>query len=335
MKIDGALMGAELEASGELARELEARGYDGLYSFEGPHDPFFPLVLASQTTERVELASGVAIAFARNPMLCAQIAQDLQRLTRGRFILGLGTQIQPHIEKRFSMPWSKPASRMREFVLAIRAIWKSWTEGERLSFRGEFYTHTLMTPVFNPGPNPHGDPRIFLAGVGPRMVEVCGEVADGFYVHPLNTTAYLRDVTLPALERGLARAGRSRAGFEVCCQTIVCIGSGDAEIATARNKAKAQISFYGSTPAYAGVLEHHGYAELHGQLNRLSKQGKWLEMIGLIPDELLDEIAVSGTPAEAGKRLRERNAAFERSGLGLYNETEPDAVDDLIRAARG
>ncbi len=335
MKIDGALMAATPEASGALARELEEQGHDGVYSFEGPHDPFFPLLLAAQTTKRVELATGVAIAFARNPMICAQIAHDLQRLSSGRFILGLGTQIRPHIERRFSQSWSRPASRMREFVLAIRAIWACWRDGGKLDFRGEFYTHTLMTPMFSPGPNPFGDPRIFLAGVGSRMIEVCGEVADGFFVHPLHTPSYLREIALPALERGLAAGGRERDRLEVCCQTIVCIGSNDEEIARARNKARAQLSFYGSTPAYGGVLEHAGHDDLHPELNRMSKQGKWLEMNGLIPDDLLDEVVVSGTPSGAGARLRERNGALvERSGLGLYNETEPDAVVDLIRASR-
>jgi probable F420-dependent oxidoreductase len=335
VKLDAAFMTGDLARAGELAAALEAQGHDGLYSFEGPHDPFFPLVLAAQATSRIELATGVAIAFARTPMLCAQIAQDLQRLSRGRFILGLGTQIRAHVEKRFSMPWSRPAARMREFVLAIRAIWRSWSGGERLEFRGEFYTHTLMTPMFSPGKPPFGDPRIFLAAVGPRMVEVCGEVADGYFVHPLNTPGYLRDVSLPALARGLAAGGRTRAGFEVAAQTIVCIGANDAQLARARDKARAQIAFYGSTPAYAGVLEHCGREALFPELNRMTKEGRWAELPGRVDDELLDAIAVSGTPAEAGRKLRERCAGLvERVGLGLYNEAGPDAVVDLLKAAR-
>ncbi len=334
MKLDAALMGSFAE-SGATARALEAMGFDAAWSFEGPHDPFLPIALAARETERLQLGTGIAVAFARNPMLCAQLANDLQILTRGRFLLGLGSQIQPHIEKRFGMPWSKPARRMREFVQAIRAIRKCWETGERLAFRGEFYTHTLMTPVFDPGPNPHGAPPIYLAGVGPAMVEVAGEVADGFLVHPLHTPGFLRAQTLPALERGLARAGRPRSAFAVSCQTICVIGSSDEEVARGRQKAKGQISFYASTPAYKGVLEHHGYASLQPELNQLSKQGRWLEMIGRIDDALLDLICVSGRPAEVGRRLRERNQGFaERTTPTLYNETQPEAVADLVRAAR-
>ncbi len=334
MKFDAALMG-DFSEIGASARRLEALGFDGAWSFEGPHDAFLPLALAARETQRLELGTGIAVAFARNPMLCAQLANDLQLLSRGRFLLGLGSQIQPHIEKRYSMPWSKPAARMREFVQAIRAIRRAWETGEKLAFRGEFYTHTLMTPVFNPGPNPDGAAPIFVAGVGPAMVEVAGEVADGFLVHPLHTPEFLRAQTLPALERGLAKAGRARSDFAISAQTICVIGSSDEQIARGRQKAKGQISFYASTPAYKGVLEHHGYESLQPELNALSKQGKWLEMIGRIDDRLLDLIAVSGRPAEVGLALRERNASFaDRTTPTLYNETEPDAVSDLLRSAR-
>ncbi|MBW2242959.1 MAG: TIGR03617 family F420-dependent LLM class oxidoreductase [Deltaproteobacteria bacterium] len=334
MKIDGGLMVPAPEAA-EAARRLEAQGFDGGWSFEGPHDPFFPLVLAGQATERLELGTAIAVAFARNPMICAGIGNDLQELTQGRFILGLGTQIRPHIERRFSQTWSKPAARMREFVQAIRAIWRCFTDGERLDFRGEFYTHNLMIPAFNPGPNPFGMPRIFVAGVGPKMVEVIGEVADGFFVHPFHSAAFLEKETLPALDAGLATSERKRSDLEISCQTITAIGSNDEEIATARQKAKGQISFYGSTPAYKGVLEHHGYEGLQPELNRMSKEGKWLEMITRIDDDLFDVLAMSGTPAEAGRKLRLRNGGFaDRTTLMLYNETDPEAPVDLVRAAK-
>ncbi len=334
MKIDGGLMTKAADAA-EAAKRLEAQGFDAGWSFEGPHDPFFPLLLAGQATERLELGTAIAVAFARNPMICANIGYDLQELCGGRFILGLGTQIRPHIEKRFSQPWSKPAARMREFVQAIRAIWHTFETGERLEFRGEFYTHTIMIPAFNPGPNPFGPPRLFVAGVGPKLVEALGEVADGFFVHPFHSSAFLEAETLPALRRGLETGGRARKDFEVSCQTITAIGANDEQIETARRKARGQISFYGSTPAYKGVLEHHGYEGLQPELNRMSKEGKWLEMITRIDDDLFDLIAVSGTPAEAGTKLRERNASFaDRSTLMLYNETDPEAVTDLIRTAR-
>jgi probable F420-dependent oxidoreductase len=337
MKIDAALVTQDLLACEERAAEIEARGFAAAWTVEGQHDPFLPLALAARATRRIGLGTAIAVAFARNPMTCAQVAWDLQAISRGRFVLGLGTQVRAHIEKRFGQPWSRPAARMREFALAVRAIWRSWQERERLDFRGEFYTHTLMTPFFDPGPSPHGPPRLFLAGVGPRTTEVAGEVGDGFLVHPFHSPGFLRAETLPALERGLARAGRARRDFEVSCQTIVAIGADAKQVETARQKARGQISFYGSTPSYRGLLEHHGRPELQPELNRLSKQGRWAEMMGLVDDALFDAIAVSGTPAEAGRRLRERNAGFaDRTTLMLYDETgDPDAVGELLRAAAG
>jgi probable F420-dependent oxidoreductase len=332
MKIDGALLAADLTGTGAAARTLEAQGFDGILSFEGPHDPFLPLAVAAEHTTRVELATAVAIAFARSPMLCAYLANDLQLLARGRFTLGLGTQIRPHVERRFGQPWTRPNARMREFVRAIRAIWHAWDTGQRLDFRGEFYTHTLMTPFFSPGPNPHGRPRITLAGFGPAMIAVAGEVADGWIVHPLNSPTYVREVALPALERGLAKAGRTRNDVEIACQTITMVGRTDREIAVARAKARAQIAFYGSTPAYRVMLDHHGWGALQPELNRLSKLGAWTDMIALVTDEMLDVIGVSGTPAAAGRALRARSAWADRASLVLYNETEPDAVADLVRA---
>ena len=332
MRIDGALTVADLTETGAAARELERVGFDGILSFEGPHDPFLPLASAAEHTTRVELTTAIAIAFARNPMVCAYMANDLQLLSRGRFRLGLGSQIRPHIERRFGQPWSRPNPRMREFVLAIRAIWQAWDTGGRLDFRGDFYTHTLMTPFFSPGPNPHGRPPIALAGFGPGMTTVAGEVADGWIVHPLNSPAYVRAIALPALERGLTKAGRARREVEISCQTITMIGATDAQIATARAKAKAQIAFYGSTPAYKVMLDHHGWGALQPELNRLSKQGAWTDMIGLVTDEMLDVIGVSGTPAAAGRALRARNAWADRTSLVIYNETEPAAVADLVRA---
>jgi probable F420-dependent oxidoreductase len=282
------------------------------------------------------IATGVAIAFARSPMIVAQTANDLQALSKGRFILGLGSQIKPHIEKRYSMPWSRPAARMREFVSAIRAIWHAWETGEKLGFRGEFYTHTLMTPAFSPGPNPFGTPPIFVAGVGPKMIEVAGEVGDGMYVHPLNTPSFVAGRVLPALEKGFAAAGRKRGDFQISCQTITMMGTSDEQIQRARNKAKGQISFYGSTPAYQVVLDHMGKGHLHPELNRLSKEGKWFEMMGLITDDMLDEIGVSGTPTEVGAKLAARNGPFaDRTMLTMYDETgDPEAITDLVRALR-
>ena len=336
MKVEAAMMHEDFTKVPEIAEQLERQGFDCAVTFEGPHDPFFPILQSAMRTERIELATGVAIAFARSPMVVAQIANDLQVLSHGRFLLGLGSQIKPHIEKRFSMPWSKPAARMREFVQAVRAIWHTWATGDRLQFQGEFYTHTLMTPVFNPGPNPYGVPKILVAGVGPKMIEVVGEVGDGMFVHPLNTPGFLRDVVHPALERGFATAGKKRSEFEISCQTITMLGANDEQIATARNKAKGQLSFYGSTPAYKVVLDHEGWGDIQPELNRMSKQGKWLEMMSLISDDMLDEIGVSGTPAQVGSKLLERNAPWaDRTMLTLYDETgDPDAISDVVQAIK-
>ena len=305
MKIDTTLLGS-LEKTGSEAARLEELNYDGAYTFEGPHDPFFPLVAAAQTTERIELCTAVAIAFARNPMLLANIGWDLQALSKGRFILGLGSQIRPHITRRFSMPWSKPAARMREMVLAIKAIWENWREGGRLDFQGEFYQHTLMTPMFNPGANPYGDPKIYVAGVGPKMTAVAAEVADGFFTHPFHTQKSWQESTLPALEAGLAKAGRSREDLDISFQLMVVSGHNDEAMEKATAIVRQQIAFYGSTPAYRVALEAHGWGDLQTELNLLSKQGNWAEMGKCVTEEMLQEIAVVGSMSEIAAKIQAR-----------------------------
>ena len=330
MKVDAALY--DFAGAGDEARRLEQAGYAGAFTFEGPHDPFFPLVLAAQATSRIELYSAVAIAFARTPMLLAHIGWDLQALSRGRFLLGLGSQIRPHIEKRFGMPWSHPAARMRELVLAIREIWRVWREGGRLDFRGEFYRHTLMTPMFSPGPNPFGDPPIFLAGVGPAMTEVAGEVADGFFVHPLHSERSLREVTLPALERGLAKSGRSRGQLQLSAQVMIVSGSSDEETEAARRATRQQIAFYASTPAYRVVLDVHGWGELQPELNALSKRGQWSEMARLVSDEVLESIAICCPLGEVAARVRARYGdAAARVSLVAHWARDPEPWAAIAR----
>ena len=239
-------------------------------------------------------------------MNLANIAYDLQVASEGRFILGLGSQIKPHITKRFSMPWSKPAARMREMILAIRAIWQAWEEGSKLDFQGDFYTHTLMTPFFDPGPNPHGNAKIFLAGVGELMTEVAGEVCDGFLCHGFTTERYLREVTLPALERGAAKAGRTLADIEISGPAFVVTGANEEEMAASRAGVKQQIAFYGSTPAYRPVLELHGWGDLQDELNRMSKEGKWTEMGEVITDDVLEAFSVIAEPEGIAAELDKR-----------------------------
>lgn len=305
MKLDANLMGS-LDNVAQTAAQMEALGYDGLVSVEINHDPFFPLLLAAQHTERVDLMTGISVAFARNPMLLANIGWDLQEFSAGRFVLGLGSQIKPHITKRFSMPWSQPAARMQEMIEAIRAIWDCWETGEPLGFRGEFYRHTLMTPMFSPGPNAHGNPRIALAAVGPLMTKVAGRVADGFMAHGFQTADYLREVTLPALSEGLAENNRKRCDIEVSCPLFIVSGLSEAETAERKAASKQQIAFYGSTPAYKGVFDHHGWGDAQPELNRLSKQGKWVEMADVIDDTMLDHFAVVGEPHELADKIKDR-----------------------------
>jgi probable F420-dependent oxidoreductase len=306
MKVDGGIGG--IDGAGDMARLQEDQGYDGLWSVETGHDPFFPLLMAAQATEKVELGTGIAVAFARSPMTTAVQANDLQLASKGRFILGLGSQIKAHIEKRFSMPWSHPAPRMREFILAMHAIWDSWNNGTKLDFRGDFYSHTLMTPFFSPGANPHGRPKVYLAAVGEKMTEVAGEVADGMLVHPFTTERYLREVTIPAIERGMAKAGRTRenSDFELSLPAFVVTGANEGEREAATGLVKSQVSFYGSTPAYRGVLELHGWGDLQTELNGLSKQGQWGEMAKRIDDEIMAAFSIDAELDEVAPKVLER-----------------------------
>jgi probable F420-dependent oxidoreductase len=335
MLVDGGV-GFDPRGVVETAEWAEQVGYDGLWSAETSHDPFFPLVLAAEHTDRIMLGTGIAVAFARNPMNLAVMANDLQTLSQGRFMLGLGSQIKPHIEKRFSMPWSHPAPRMRELILAVRAIWAAWADGSRLAFRGEFYRHTLMTPMFDPGPNPYGNPRIFLAAVGEKMTEVAGEVADGVLAHGFTTERYLREVTVPALERGLAASGRSRSDVEISYPGMVVTGADEAGVAAATEAVKSQLSFYASTPAYRPVLELHGWGDLQGDLNTLSKRGAWTEMAGLIDDEILDTFAVVAEIDDIAGIVKERfEGVVDRFNFYAPYPMEPGRWAEVLAGFRG
>ncbi len=322
MKVD---LGLSLKPAyaASTAAAAEAEGYNGMWAAETDHDPFVACTLAAASTETMEIGTSIAIAFARSPMTLASTANDLQVLSEGRFVLGLGSQIKPHIERRFSMPWSRPAARMREFVLALRAIWDAWENGSNLDFRGDFYTHTLMTPMFDPGPHGFGPPKVFLAGVGPLMTEVAGEVADGFICHGFSTERYFREHTLPALERGRAKAGKTMHGFEIVAPGFVATGTNDASLASAVSATRSQMAFYGSTPAYKPVLDLHGWGDLQPELNAMSKRGEWVEMGALITDEILETMAVVGLADEIAPELLKRYGdvvsrvtGFERPGSG-------------------
>ena len=312
MKIDAwiglpeASSSQELAGIGSRARMMEQDGYSGLLSAETSHDPFLPLALAAEHTERIELMTAIAVGFARNPMVLAHTAWDLQALSGGRFLLGLGSQIQAHITKRFSMPWSRPAARMEEMITAIRAIWEAWQTGERLNFRGDFYRHTLMTPMFSPGPIDVAPPPILISAVGPLMTRVAGRAADGLVCHAFQTAEYLRDVMMPNVHAGLAEAGRDRSDFQLSMPVFVVSGFREEEVAAQAARTRQQIAFYGSTPAYRGVLEHHGWGDAQTELNRLSKRGQWVEMGNVIDDDMLGAFAVVAEPHEVPGRIAER-----------------------------
>ena len=302
---------------------LEEIGYDGAFSFEAKLDPFLPLALAAEHTTSLRLGTAIAIAFGRNPMNLANLAHGLQAISGGRFILGLGSQVKPHIEKRFSMPWSKPAARMREMVLAIKAIFARWEGKADLDFRGEFYTHTIMIPAFDPGPNPFGPPPIFTGGFGPLMTAVAGEAADGFFAHPFSSRKSLLENTLPALEKGLLKSGRSRDDLEIICATLTVTADDPQEFERVKLAARKQLAFYGSTPAYLPTLTCHGWEALHRDLNRMSKQGQWDEMAELIDDEILETLAVVGPRGEIAGKLRERLDGIA-DGVSLTHNRAPD-----------
>jgi len=317
-------------------RRFEEIGYDGAFSFEAKHDPFLPLVLGAQTTEHLRLGTAVAIAFARNPMNLANLAYGLQSISAGRFILGLGSQVRPHIVKRFSQPWSSPARRMREIVLALKAIFAHWEGQAELDFRGEFYQHTLMIPAFDPGPNPFGPPPVYTAGFGPLMTQVAGEVADGFFGHPFNSRRSLLENVMPAIERGLEKSGRDRSDLDLIFATMVVTADSEEEFERVRLAARKHLAFYGSTPAYRPTLDCHGWGDLHLELNRLSKANRWDDMTGLIEDEVLETIAVVGPRREIAEKLRARLSGIA-DGVSLTHNRAPDPehwadiVSDLKR----
>lgn len=332
MKVDGELPFG-MDKVTERIVQLEAAGYTGAQSIETGHDPFLPLVLAAEHSQKIDLITAIAVAFARNPMNLAAIGNDLNGYSQGRFIMGLGSQIKAHIEKRFSMPWSHPAPRMREMILAMQAIWANWYDGVPLNFRGEFYSHTLMTPVFTPTPSKFGPPRVFLAAVGPMMTEVAADVADGIMVHPLTSVRYLTQHTLPIVDAALKKRGRDRKSFELSYPVFVVSGQNEKEFAESKQAIKQRIAFYASTPPYRSVLEAHGWGTLQPQLNLMSKQGKWVEMGELIEDEMLDVFAVVGEPHEIVPIIKQRYTGLvDRITLSFAfapQEKRPQLIKEL------
>jgi probable F420-dependent oxidoreductase len=334
MKFDATIMLASLKNVPAVAQAIEGFGFDGLWTAETAHNPFLPLALAATSTSRISLGTAIAVAFPRSPMVTAQIAWDLAEQSNGRFILGLGTQIKPHITKRFSAVWDSPGPRLREYILALRAIWETFQANAPLRFKGEFYTFTLMTPFFTPGPISAPNIPIYIAGVNPYLCQLAGELCQGFHVHPLHTARYIREAIIPHIEQGTAKAGRSRSDVALTCSVFVVTGANAQEIEAAKAPVKMQIAFYASTPTYQTVLELHGWQGVTAELNDLSKQGRWAEMGERITDEMLDELAVVAPHDQLARRVRERyEGLLDR--VGYYFPFEPGVNEALWRDAVG
>ncbi len=317
-----------LDTAADAAAAAERAGYAGVFTGEVNSDPFLPLALAAGATERIDIGTSIAVAFSRSPMSVAYTAQDLQRFSGGRLVLGLGSQVKAHITRRFSMPWGRPAAQMREFVQAMRAAWLCWSNGEPLSFEGEFYRHTLMPPTFVPAGHEFGPPAVYLAGVGDTMTRMAGEVADGFLCHGFTTGRWIRERTLPALEEGRRRAGKPMEGFTVKAAIFLATGAEadvEAEVATIRS----HLAFYASTPAYKPILDLHGWGDLGPALTRLSKEGRWSEMAGLIDDDVLDAFAIVAPLEEVPVRLAERCAGVVDRVSFISRGEHPSLVDML------
>ena len=326
----------DLAAVPAAARAAEAAGYDGLQTSENKNDPFLALGVAAVATDRVSLETGIAISFSRSPMAVANTSWDLQTGSRGRFVLGLGSQVRAHNENRFSVPWTAPAPRMREYVLALRAIWRAWETGEKLDFRGTHYKFTLMTPNFTPASTHQPPIPVTIAAVGPGMLRVAGEVCDGVRLHPFCTRTYVDDVVMPALRAGMAKSGRTRERFEVTGGGFIATGPDDATVAKMVEWIRYRVAFYGSTPAYWPVLEAHGLHELGRKLNVMSKAGQWDQMAAEISDDVLRLFAAVGTHGEIAAAIAARfggvsDAVAPSGGYGVHQDVPEDVIQDIKR----
>jgi probable F420-dependent oxidoreductase len=325
---------ADIRAAASAA---ETSGFDALWSSEAQHDPFLPLLIAAEVTSTLQVGTSIAVAFARSPMTLAQTAYDLQSLTGGRFMLGLGSQVKPHITRRFSMPWSPPAARMREYAQALKAIWTAWQDQTPLKFVGEHYQHTLMTPFFSPEPHSYGAPPIYIAAVGPDMTRVAGEVADGVILHGFTTRRYIEEISVPAIVEGQTSADRADDSCAVSLMGFVVSGDTDAEMALSADAVRQQIAFYGSTPAYRPVLELHGWGDLADSLSELARRGgdAWATMGQLVTDEVLEEFAVISPRDNLAQAIKQRfDGLLDRFSFYVPYEVPAGYWDSTVRELR-
>jgi len=324
-----------LEDAGDRARRLEDLGVAGVFTFEGPRDVFVPLVVAAGATTRVSLMTNVAIAFPRNPVQLAHQANDLHQLSQGRFTLGLGVQVRGQVEQRYGADFDRPVARIREFVGALRAIFASWQHGDPLEFRGDFYRHTLMPPMFNPGPSPYGPPPLFLGALGPQMTRLAAEIADGLLVMPFNTRRHFRERTVPMVDEGLARAGRAGSDLELVGEVVVSCGRTEEELAAADEAARWLLSFYASTPSYRPVLEVEGWGDLQPELHALTKAQRWDEMPRRIEPAMLATLAARGTPGEVAAEIAGRfGDRVHQVCITVPHPVDDDTLGALVDALR-
>ncbi len=334
LQFDATFTPTSLRSAAKVARAAEELGFAGLWSVETAHNPFLPLTLAAAATERIQLGTAIAVAFPRSPWVTAQIAWDLAEQSGGRFILGLGTQVRAHVERRFGAEWGPPVPKLREYIGAMRAIWRSWQDGARMQFQGKYYRHTLITPFFTPQAMEHANIPIYIAGVNEGLAILAGESCQGFHVHPFHTPAYLREVVLPSVAKGAARAGRARSEILLSCGCFIITGRNRAELAENRQLVREQVAFYASTPSYAIVLRIHGLGELATRLSQMVREGRWEELPRQIPDDFLAAVAVEGPPDEIAGRLRARcSGLLDRVGYYFPYDPSDEALAPLWRAA--
>ena len=332
MKLDAGLgtEGEYLKGMDKTARAAEDLGFAGLWTSETKHDAFLPLAIAANASHQIELGTSVAVAFSRSPMETAQTSWDLQDLSAGRFVLGLGTQVKAHITRRFSMPWDRPAARLREYILALRAIWESFQTEVPLQFEGEFYRHTLMTPFFNPGPIEHPEIPLYIAGVNTRLAELAGELCEGFHVHPFHSPEYVSRTVIPAIADGAKQGDRDPGQVTLATSAFVITGENRESATEQRESVRDQISFYASTPTYRTVLKAHGWEEIGERLGTMAREKRWREMPALITDEMLAAFAIEAAPDEIGPALKERyDGLIDR--VALYLPFVPGERDEFWR----
>ncbi len=333
LKVDAPVVATSITDVASAAESAEGLGFSGLQTAEAAHDPYLPLMIAAEHSEKLELMTAIAVAFPRSPMITAYQAWDLQRYSNGRFVLGLGTQVKGHNERRFSIEWGRPGPRMRDVILSLRAIWDCWQTGGPLRYEGEFYRFSLMTPFFNPGPQQHPDIPIYVAGVNPYICRLAGELCDGFHIHPLHTVRYLEERVKPLIAEGAAAVGREPSACALAAPCFVVTGDDDEEISNAASMVRQQVAFYASTPAYAAVLETHGWGDIGPKLTEASKRGQWGEMANLINDDILAEVAVIGKRDQIAQLLKNKyDGLVDRISLYLpfVPGTDHDWWQDIV-----